>query len=54
MTELPEVIKLVVRWRRPMTKLAEIQERLLETNAAIGELEKAIANDPKSLSLDGD
>jgi len=34
-----------------MTKLAEIQERLLETNAAIGELDKAIANDPKSLSL---
>ncbi|MFC1966567.1 hypothetical protein ACFLWI_06480 [Chloroflexota bacterium] len=34
-----------------MTKLAEIQEGLLETNAAIGELDKAIANDPKSLSL---
>jgi hypothetical protein len=34
-----------------MIKLAEIQEKLLETNAAIAELGKAIANDPKSLSL---
>ena len=34
-----------------MIKLAEIQEKLLETNAAIAEVEKAIAKDPKSLSL---
>jgi hypothetical protein len=34
-----------------MSRLSEIQEKLLETNAAIAELEKAIANDPKSLSL---
>jgi len=34
-----------------MTKIAEIQEKLLETNKAIAEMEKAIAIDPKSLSL---
>jgi len=34
-----------------MNRLSEIQEGLLDTNAAMAELEKAIANDPKSLSL---
>jgi len=34
-----------------MTRIAEIQEKLLETNKAIAEMEKAIAIDPKSLSL---
>ena len=34
-----------------MNRLSEIQEKLLETNAAVAEVEKAIANDPKSLSL---
>lgn len=34
-----------------MIRLSEIQDMLLETNAAMAELEKAIANDPKSLSL---
>ncbi|MBI4303797.1 MAG: hypothetical protein HY665_05620 [Chloroflexi bacterium] len=34
-----------------MNKLIGIQENLLETNAALAELEKAIAKDPKSLSL---
>ena len=34
-----------------MSKLAEIQQELLETNAAIGKLERAIAEEPKSLSL---
>jgi hypothetical protein len=34
-----------------MSRISEIQGKLLETNAAIAEVEKAIANDPKSLSL---
>lgn len=34
-----------------MNRISEIQEQLLETNAAIAEVEKAIANDSKSLSL---
>ena len=34
-----------------MSKLAEIQEQLLETNAAMAELDKAIAKDARSLSL---
>ncbi len=34
-----------------MNRVSEIQEKLLETNAAMAEVEKAIANDPKSLSL---
>jgi len=34
-----------------MTRIAEIQQKLLETNKAIAEMEKAIAIDPKSLSL---
>lgn len=34
-----------------MSKLSEIQEKLLETNAAIEEVQKAIINDPKSQSL---
>jgi len=34
-----------------MNRVSEIQEKLLETNAAMSEVEKAIANDPKSLSL---
>lgn len=34
-----------------MNKLSEIQEQLLETNATMAELQKAIAKDVKSLSL---
>ncbi|OGN97181.1 MAG: hypothetical protein A2Z77_06340 [Chloroflexi bacterium RBG_13_51_36] len=34
-----------------MNRLSEIQEKLLETNAAMAEMEKAIANDRTSLSL---
>jgi len=34
-----------------LSRLAEIQEKLLETNQAIAKLEEAIARDPKSFSL---